>query len=303
MKIVPPFFCLILVVLTAPLGAQSKFIQPGAQWHYVFNNFWIPPLFNVTLTYIGDTVIGGDTAQIINGSYVNKNANYCFPSSPTFIKQKGDTIFFRNSSTMGTWLILYNFATPVGQTWVTNFPSTNSFMSPVVIRVDSVKTVFINSIPLRQLKVRYFHSPFGVDTTYITERIGCHQFMFNFFSQDCATDQPWFKEFICYNDNSIGSVQIGEKPCSYRASVDELHEKKSVISFQPNPASQTLVIVSTRELPNSLSLIICDVTGNKIKTLDIPANTKKISFDISDLQKGLYLISGETTSQKLIISE
>lgn len=300
MKAIFPFAIAILILCTsaADLNAQSKFIRPGAQWNYIFNNFFIPNEINSTHHYIGDTIIAGDTINILQAYDTNKNDNSCYSYRNTWIKQKGDTIFFLNILTGLTWQILYNFATPAGQSWTTTFPPATGTLNTYVVMVDSVKTVTINNTPLKQLKVRYFGGPYGVEATLITERIGCHLFMFNYYRQGCSTDQPWFKEFVCYKDNSLGSVKIGYKPCSYKASVTEL-QKTSAIQLSPNPAKGRILIKIQSHEPNS-TLLVSDALGKKIAELPAVSSESGIEFDTSELPNGLYflLIKGSSGSKR-----
>jgi hypothetical protein len=307
MKPIFPFAIAILFLCASitHLNAQSKFIRPGAQWNYIFNNFFIPTELNVSHHYIGDTIVSGDTINILSNTYTNKNDDLCNPTANTWIKQKGDTIYFKNNLTAGTWQILYNFATPAGQSWTTIFPPATGTLNTYVVVVDSVKTVTINNTPLKQLKVRYFGGPYGGESTLITERIGCHLFMFNYYRQECATDQPWFKEFVCYRDNSLGSVKIGYKPCSYKASVTEL-QKTSAIQLSPNPAKGHIQIKLQHYEPNS-TLLVNDALGKKIAELPAVSSESGIEFDTSVLPNGLYFLlfegsSGSKSATKFMVA-
>lgn len=294
---------LLLVNATASI-AQNKFIQPGAQWNYVFNSMFSPGGINISHKYIGDTYINGDTIALLNTYYTNKNDNTCYSYTNTLIKQKGDTIFFKNNLTSQTWQILYNFATPAGQSWTTSFPPTTAALNTYVVMVDSVKTVTINNIPLKQLKVRYFGGPNGVESTLITERIGCHLFMFNYYRQECSTDQPWFKEFICYKDNSIGSVPIGSKPCSYGASVPEINDGSSLndIHVFPNPAADLINIDLQHAEPNS-TLVVHDIFGKKIIEQNIENSTTDFELNTSALSNGLYFLSIVSATRKTHVTK
>ncbi len=278
----------LLVTATASI-AQNKFIQPGAQWNYVFNSMFSPGGINISHQYIGDTYINGDTIAILNTYYTNKNDNTCYSYTNTLIKQKGDTIFFKNNLTAQTWQILYNFATPAGQSWTTSFPPATAALNTYIVMVDSVKTVTINNVALKQLKVRYFGGPYGVESTLITERIGCHLFMFNYYRQMCSTDQATFKEFICYKDNSLGSVKIGNRPCSYGAGLEDWASNASAdkIQVSPNPSKNILKINLTNVEPGT-RLVVYDAVGKQV--IEHIAYNKQVEIDTQQLPNGFYLI-------------
>lgn len=109
-------FILASLFLICPVKSQVVFCPPGAEWNYLFSMDFSYAKYNETIKYKGDTIIGLETMKILTHqkffTQINM-ANY----GPTYIKQKGDTIFMKNGKTFNKWQILYNFDASTGHFW------------------------------------------------------------------------------------------------------------------------------------------------------------------------------------------
>lgn len=123
----------------------------------------------------------------------------------TLIKQKGDTIFFRNLITQHSWQILYNYAAPAGQSWQTKVdrldPINGTYSVTYTITVDSAKNILVNNLNLKTLFAKYqvIEGPniISSDAVQITERFGSNLFMFSY-TDFFASDGDLFYKFLCY---------------------------------------------------------------------------------------------------------
>ncbi len=59
-------------------------------------------------------------------------------------------------------------------------------------------------------------------------------------------------------------------------------------SASPNPASNA-TSVSFNGLDHNVSLVITSLTGQVIKTLQVPAGTGNYEIDVTDMESGMYL--------------
>lgn len=269
-----------------PMIAQGRFVQKGARWSYLFNNRLVPQVFEIANTYLRDTIVNSDTINILGTRFINKNDNDCYTSRYTYIRQKKDTVYFKNVETNNTWQILYNFAATAGQQWQTTVYHMVAMTYTVV--VDSVRTVNVNGIPLRQLAVRYKYGTAGADTTLITDRLGCHNFMFNYNVQECATDQPWFRQYLCYRDSIMGAHQMSNLPCNYSATlgVYSMRDVRSTLQITPNPAANELTLRCPEYSLLGIPMRIITSTGQTIDEITIDEEYKKI--DVSTFCPGIY---------------
>jgi hypothetical protein len=101
-----------------------------------------------------DTIVDGLPAKVIGhyGFY-----KYCDNSySLTCIRQSGDTIFLRNGVTSGSWQILFNFATTVGQAWGASlFEPIQKITLNYLVTVESALTFTDNNVPYRRMVLKY----------------------------------------------------------------------------------------------------------------------------------------------------
>jgi hypothetical protein len=155
------------------IQAQTVFCPLGAEWHYLFNFLGFLPgnSINENIKYTGDTLEGSDNVKILT------HTRFFLQCSPvvnkTLIKQKGDTVFFKNSRTLNGWQILYNFAALPGQSWTTSVLQNDSSVSTFTYSVDSVKQISVNGFSLKNLYVtKAGFSFFPAVQIQITERFG-----------------------------------------------------------------------------------------------------------------------------------
>ena len=289
---------LLLLSLTLILIFQSKsqvvFCPPGAEWHSLFSGaiFFPGNTFNEQIKYTGDSIEGLDTIKILSH---NRFFMTCGPyTNATLIKQKGDTIFFKNKFSQNTWQILYNYATPVNQSWQTTL-TTLSQTKTVTYTVQAIGTTTVNGLSLKQMTVS--SSDWG--GTVITERFGSNAFLFNFISRSLSScDGDMFIEFLCYKDNSFGAKQFGEKACDYytRNSVGlEKYNQPDILTVFPNPTNDHINIQATSTLfsNKNITLRLLNIAGvevlNKlVSEEDLKAS--KIKLDLSNFEKGIYFL-------------
>jgi hypothetical protein len=211
----------------------------------------------------------------------------CGPrTNTTLIKQKGDTVFFKNKFSDHNWQILYNYATPIGQSWQTTL-TTLSQTKTVTYTVQAIGTTTVNGLSLKQMTVS--SSDWG--GTVITERFGSNAFLFNFISRNIGScDSDIFIEFLCYQDDSFGLKQFTEKACDYRTynsvGINELAGDKFGIFIYPNPVMRELTVES--DFTESAHLILTDVYGKELKRVEFE-NASKV--DVRDLESGIYFVS------------
>jgi hypothetical protein len=296
--------CLLAFVKTE---AQVVFCPPGAQWNYLFSGtiFWPGNTYNETINYVGDSISGADTLKIL---VHNRFFMACgIRINKTFIKQKGDTVFFNNYLTQGSWQILYNFAAQPGQGWQTTVLKSYTTTITFSVTVQSVSTVTLNGFSLKQLIVSGVH--WG-SIGQITERIGSGYFLFNFSSKNPGScDGDVFLEPLCYTDNAFGTKQFGEKSCDYytRNSVSITNQKFTDRKFKvyPNPVNDFLHI----EIKDfeKVEIRLTDIYGRTISHLTKEAIDLKIQLNTAELKNGIYFLqvfSKETLiSTKKVIKE
>jgi hypothetical protein len=287
------------------LNAQVVFCPPGAEWTYNFTTYWtMPAVSNEKITYVGDSIAGSDTLKKLLHSKSFTYGNYFKHCSPTFIKQKGDTIFFWNSCTQNNWQILYNFAVQPGQAWyntllVKNNPAATSSFTVAVMFVD---TALVNGFVLKELTLQYTRSystlmPVTEPPVKVTERLGCAKFLFNFYA-NTATDQDQVYRNLCYKDNQMGQLQFTPFPCDFSNPVgmDEYLSTTNHLNIFPNPGSDEIKLESEFKTGH-YNIEFTDLSGRIIKQAVIDNDG---SLNIRDLEEGLYFITAYSSDGDLL---
>jgi hypothetical protein len=280
------FYFALLLAANALTAQQIKFCHPGAFWNYSFVNIpaWggIYSYSNEQIVYTGDSIALGDTIKFLSHK---KYYSTCYNSQQTLIKrtlikQKGDTIFFRNAITNNSWQILINFATPVGGSWQTTYNKANGSPATFSFTVDSIKQVLENGYSLKRL-----YTQLGM----FTERFGCHNFMFPYYSFAGGCDGLWFADFLCYTDQSFGTKQFTDKACSYSGQINvnglSDHSGEDLWQISPNPGNSVFLISSSAEL--SYNYQVYSASG---ELLNSGQALKVLELDLKDSAPGLYYV-------------
>ena len=298
MKKILPFSFFLIFLLQSK--SQVIFCPVGAEWRYEFSSsIFSPTRKSYKIQCTGSHIDGTDTIKTLLHT---KFYLFCNESPPytTLIKQRGDTVFFLNSRTQGTWQILYNFAAQAGQGWQTTILQDSQAPITFYYVVDSVKTVQINGFNLRKL---YINSGY----TTVTERFGSSGFLFDFpNSNGGSCDGDYFQEFLCYSDLSFGTKQFSAKPCDFSNVVGIPNSNNTKPNFQiyPNPSANKIT-VHLEYLPKTerYEFLFIDVLGKKL----LPDKTERIEnnyfeIDMSPFKTGIYFLQ-LFQNNKLLINQ
>lgn len=267
--------------------SQIVFCPPGAQWNYTFNHiFNYNEVLNETIKCIGTTTENGDVISLLtHRRFFSEQNPEIYLTYTTSIKQKGDTIYMRNSFTSNKWQILYNFAAQVGHSWSNSFTSGNTFTTTVTAK----GTATVANTPVKQLSVKYAGNyPYLIYTGVINERFGSDRFLFNYASRqyqggDLALD------YLCYKDDVFGIKQFTSKPCNYGKSLGLLEEDNiddSIILF-PNPVNNYFKLQVSENFEIK-KIIIVNALGQVVNDSVNLTNNRLI--DVTNLPKGIYFL-------------
>lgn len=280
-------FLLVCSFIISKSKAQVVFCPKGAEWHYLVSGAFGLSSNNETIKYVGDSIAGTDTLKLLSHF---KGSLACGRSArKTLILQKGDTVFFNNSNTNGYWEILYNFATPVGQTWETKVYRSN-ISSPTLFTytVQAINTVTINGHSLKKLSIV---SSSNWSFSEVTERLGA-PFLFNFsFNHPGSCDSDVFMEFLCYQDSSFGIKQMGEKSCDYYTTynVGLINAQANTFTkIYPNPFTEFISV--DFENFSDYKIVLLDLSGRCVLKGDTKLTNSSLKLETVDLQKGIYFL-------------
>jgi hypothetical protein len=234
-----------------------------------------------------DTVIGSDTARILAHDWFFGNCD----GSPrqTYLKQKGDTIYFRNWITKN-WQILFNFGANPGSNWKIDSVGTLSY----TVNVNSTSIDVLNSDSLRTLSLTYqvyqrhawTDSLFSYQAT-ATERLGGSRHLFNLedgWGGNC--DQEIYLHMLCYEDPGIGLIKLSTLPCDFSNLVGISKESRETVNIGPNPThGKTKINFLIYE---DWSVEVRDVMGRSI--IKEPITSQEYMLDLTKETTGIYFL-------------
>jgi hypothetical protein len=293
------------------LWSQVVFCPPGAKWHYLESDYTVsgPNFSNEQITYLRDSIVSQDTVKVLlhNNfySYCNFTGNV-----KSLIKQKGDTIFLRNATTLHGWQVLYNFAALAGQSWTMTIYKSNtpSSFRTYTVTVDSVNYSNVNGFVLKNLFVKYKYIGNNItitNPTQITERFGSTRFLFfygnpNFY--DCYEAHDGINQFLCYQDSAFGLKQFGSFPCDYTnpLGISESNIRQYAIEIYPTPVNDFLnVRLHNEQIVGEICVSIRDLSGREVKQVNQSGINPQSKIDLSDLDSGLYFIRISDKDQEI----
>ena len=186
--------------------------------------------------------------------------------------------------------LLYDFSVEVGDTVLNRDPkfmdnATDSIFKSVV---DSVSEISING---EYLKTVYMHNITGPLYMFdqITERMGCHSYMFPQTSLSCDAACYW--PLRCYRDCIISYNSPYYSSCTRLVSFIENQfysaSKNRILSQNFN--GDVLIDFSDFKISNSIFINVYNLQGQLYLTKKINAQSDLISMNVSELRNGIYI--------------
>ena len=107
------------------------------------------------------------------------------------------------------------------------------------------------------------------------------------------------------NGEIRGQAERGYHCFTLTSALQENNVHYQNVSLYPNPVVKDLTLAFTATVDRSAELIIADMTGRKLygNTISISSGENKMSLDVNNLAKGIYLLSIQTADNTSIISK
>jgi hypothetical protein len=276
---------IFILIINFNLSINCQYWAPkGTTWYYEQDDFVEPIYSFIRFKSIGDTLIKGDTAIILEESrvYIDTFTKHIY------MKYDSNRVFYYHAPD-DEFKLLYDFNAVQGDTVKAFCRESEFFIEPtesaepsVIIKIDSVSTMIIGG---ETLKVQYF-TDLGLccccsmkPKRKIIERIGHVRFMF---PQHAWADPPYGGPLRCYEDSIIGLYKISDIDCDYISTKVDNQKIDSNIFITPNPAKDKIFINTKIDVEY---IQIFNLQGILIFEQD-----NKTEIDISDLPNGIHLI-------------
>ena len=243
----------LLSLLLLPLLACAQiWCPPGATWTYEAEMFYAG---FARMTYTGDTIVDGYTAQIIDRYSALQPPQP--PPGPTFggpplisynpvavITRSQDDVVY--TWEMGSWDTLYWFGASPGQGWSARHVEGMQDCTPFI--VADTGTAVIDGIALRWIEIESWYR--------VYERIGSTWDMF-MYCPNWIIDGPMGMR--CYSDEVV-SFQLATGACEQLVGLDDQHSTSGTNPF-PNPGNFHF----TLDLPpGPHTITLFDATGRLV---------------------------------------
>lgn len=279
---------LILVGISLQNFAQD-FAPVGAEWHWDERFAFSGNIDFIKFQSEKDTLINDKICKKI----IKRHKIFCNDRPDVeYLFTRNDTVFFLDTI-FNSFQILYDFNAQTNDSWIILIKDETNDIDSLTITVDSTGYQEINDSVLEVLYVTYYKNDEEWPQTYsskIIEGIGDVQYMFNWLPfAGIVCDANYSNGLRCYQDSVFGFYSTGiADSCDYTFiwTGTEQSNNKNLISIYPNPAAEKIRI----EIPQKVNLEfrITDFLGKVHLQNDF---SESISIDLSDLSKGIYLIS------------
>jgi hypothetical protein len=274
----------------------------GAKWTYTGTYYMSSTQDTFLIKSIGDTIIQAHQCKILVMSHGNCNT---VGSTMKCMYSDSSKVYFFDQS-RNIFQMLYNFNANVGYTYKlypSDFPQNDS----IVVIVDSVSAIVINSVVLKKMFVHRVNSSMGWSFIggAIIENIGDLSFMFPWVNGFC--DASWAGPLRCYTDTVIGFHDFGTAPsCDYVFIGIKENNKFNNVSISPNPFSQSTQINLNKSYHN-IALAVYDIQCKQVAQQQY-ADCDKIQLNRNQLSNGLYFLKltlddKAVVAGKIVISE
>jgi hypothetical protein len=272
----------------------QDFAPIGAEWYYTEQFVWLGDISYLWIKSTADTMIEGKDCRILES---NGGPDCAFSYNQNIVYDEDSVVYFYEPN-VNTFQILYDLKAKKGSTWTVVFgiDSIQAKLDTILIKVDSISSITINSIPLKKLFVTYQSMNFGYENwSYIgtiIERIGDLSYLFNLNTlSGMICDGSYSLGLRCYQDSEIGFYSTGiAESCTYTHKVTGTNDKCKDfdIDILPNPTSGLIEIKTNNEFNIATKIVIYDCLGNTKLVRNINNETK---VDLSILNNALYFMT------------
>jgi hypothetical protein len=285
-----------LLLARTSVAQTTSWCSPGAEWKYSFTVAFSPDRATVTMRYAGDTIVGGQSAQLLRRSVTMVSGSNTFPPSPlsTIItRTAGSNVSFWYN---GQFVPLYQFGAQPGATWTTyaTTPYTVCAQAPVQVTVDSVGTQMIGGRLVRWQAIHTDRAANNVPYSWrsrIYEGIGSLTSLQPQGGLCGGTDPDIIGGLLSFR--APGWPVVGAGSSQLVLANAEAQAQQAGFAAYPNPTTGRM----TLELPTTFkaaTLAVRDLTGRQLLAQPAPATGQ---LDLSSLPKGLYFLTLTSAGQ------
>lgn len=279
-------FCLTSLFLSAQTWCES-----GSVWHYNYVNFGYQGY--VEITYTGDTLINGQTAnklRKVQAVYGPNNQYDTVQLGFEYTRENNGIVTILNDQ--NNWDTLYNFTAQVGDSWqMAKQPfSSGTCDSNSRLTVTSMGNLSIHG-QAHQYWVVAFDN-WGMSDTLV-EGIGfIGSYLLPYDACDAALDGNEGGVFRCYQNDNLSTYKPNYSgSCDYIVGLENDQNGLNRLQIYPSPARDILNLQGDFSAETRYAII--DLAGKTKQKGQL-----QLQIEIGDLSSGVYFLElqGESTT-------
>lgn len=282
---------LVLAIMAAQVASAQIWCPPGATWWYDYEDMTVGRTGVFRLTYAGDTVVDGFSAQRLAlysaGVYVFTQQPFSGQGIPVITRADGGAVSQWDGS---QWRVVFDFSQPPGGGWLL---SGDNILDHEVLVMDTGR-VEIDGTELLYSAVEITRPNGMVIADTVFERLGYAWIYL----------EPWRSLMLeadvtglrCYSDLDLSYTRSGVATCDFVLSIGEAAGVQKPTVFYESSADA--LIVRTRG--EAMSVIVCDALGRVV--LQVPQASNGAAIDASVLSSGPYTLVAFTKEGEHVVT-
>lgn len=268
----------------------QEFAPIGAQWYYSEHYAFSGDIDFLKIESIKDTLIKGKTCmKLVKNTFL-----MCTDRTESEYVFMEDSIAYFYDTDFDDFQVLFDLKARKDSSWIIKSMDYDENVNTMIVSVDSVDFLEVNSVKLKRLHVTY--TGINEGTTYtqyyskILETIGDIDYLFNIYPIWAgACDANYSGGLRCYSDFNLGHYETGiADSCDYTYDYlwINLNKSKSFnVNIYPTLTTGQIKIRTTNDSP--FIIRISNLSGQIV--LDNYYFGDSV-IDISQLQRGYYIV-------------
>lgn len=277
------FLSFVHFLISTSVKGQREWAPIGAKWTMEERFAFAGNLGFIEIEVIGDTIINGQSARILQRSSLSCNLR---PLLEFTYQDQGRVYLYdiRNEA----FNLTFDFGVGVDSSYVMYRmnPLDRDALEAVTVTVDSIS--FYALTDGDSLRVQHVSTPTGfasnIPTTILLENIGFNTGLTP--ALDALCDGNFENRLRCYEDVHLGKLSFLNVDCQFTNTQESVAQVHKLIKLSPIPATNILHITVLKDHP--VELEIFDSSGRiLIHRKNVFAKT---ALPIERLSAGLYFI-------------
>lgn len=306
------YTALIIISIPAILRAQNpSWLEVGSEWTYQYGHCCGPEHYQVKYGITEETTFAGKVCAKMEKIPFGASGINCVPFGPPYYFYVSNDSLFIASDALDEFRLAFDFGAEPGDSWQYK-AGVDDDVFEYTITVNSVETINIGGIPLRQLNITYdfdietdgeawFLASIYPETMVVTEVIGAHHMFFVPLGYAGFCHDEANVQLQCFESPSFSYINPVYPACDFITSIEALEERREIHLF-PNPAG-SWVRIDGQAAGQVHRVEVYNLSGQLVHSHTLQQTGNGI-IDVSALPSGMYVVhahqSGRVMTAKFV---